>query len=519
MAQMYEYFNAHPGRRSALVVVVTLAMVMQTLDATIANVALPHMQSSMSAAQDQISWVLTSYMIASAIGMSLTGFLASRFGVKKLLNVSIVGFTVASMLCGIAQSLPEMILFRVAQGLFGAGLLPLSQSIMLDVFPREKQGPAMAIWGMGVMLGPILGPTLGGYLTEYYNWRWIFFISAPLGVICTLSVIALLPDTPPNRQTHFDMLGFGLLAVALASFQLMLDRGETLDWFSSGEIIIEASLAGLCFYAFVAHVLTTNKPFITPSLFRDLNYTVSMVIGAAFGVTLFATMTLMPMMLQGLMHYSVIDTGLVLMPRGVGTMLAMAVVGRIITRMDPRLIMLFGLILTAAALWHMSTWTVDVSEFEMIATGVLQGVGIGFLFPPLSMIAYMTLAPALRTEAAAFFSLTRNMGSSVGISVMVALLAQNTQINHATLAEHITPFSRALQALIPSAGWSIDGAAGMAQLNGELTRQAMMISYVNDYRAMAYAIMIVTPLIFLLRLPKKSAVAPASQPAMAAAEH
>ncbi len=519
MAQMHEYFNAHPGRRSALVIVVTLAMIMQTLDATIANVALPHMQSSMSAAQDQISWVLTSYMIASAVGMSLTGFLAARLGTKNLLNISIVGFTVASMLCGIAQSLPEMILFRVAQGLFGAGLLPLSQAIMLDVFPREKQGPAMAIWGMGVMLGPILGPTLGGYLTEYYNWRWIFFINAPLGLICTLAVMALLPETPPNKKTHFDMLGFALLAIALTSFQLMLDRGETLDWFSSHEIIIEAVLAGLAFYAFLAHVLTTDKPFITPSLFRDVNYAVSMVIGAAFGVTLFATMTLMPMMLQNLMHYSVIDTGLVLMPRGIGTMFAMAIVGRIITRMDARLIMFTGLMLTAAALWHMSTWTVDVSEFEMIATGVLQGVGIGFLFPPLSMIAYMTLPAHLRTEAAAFFSLTRNMGSSVGISIMVALLAQNTQINHASLSEHITPFSRALQTLIPGAGWSIDGAAGIAQLNGELTRQAMMISYLNDYRVMAYAILIVTPLIFLLRLPKQGP-AVAGQPVVAAAaEH
>jgi MFS transporter, DHA2 family, multidrug resistance protein len=518
MAQMYEYFNAHPGRRSALVIVVTLAMIMQTLDATIANVALPHMQSSMSAAQDQISWVLTSYMIASAIGMSLTGFLASRFGAKMLLIVSIVGFTVASMLCGIAQSLPEMILFRVAQGLFGAGLLPLSQSIMLDVFPREKQGPAMAIWGMGVMLGPILGPTLGGYLTEYYNWRWIFFINAPLGLICTLSVIALLPETPANRKTHFDFLGFGLLAIALTSIQLMLDRGETLDWFSSREIIIEATLAGLCAYGFLAHALTTDKPFITPSLFRDMNYAISMVIGAAFGVTLFATMTLMPMMLQNLMHYSVIDTGFVLMPRGVGTMFAMALVGRIVTRFDPRAIMFIGLVLTAAALWHMSTWNMDVSSAEMVLTGVLQGVGIGFLFPPLSMIAYMTLAPHLRTEAAAFFSLSRNMGSSVGISIMVALLAQNTQVNHATLAEHITPFSRALQNLIPGGGWSIEAGAGIAQLNGEITRQAMMISYLNDYRAMAYAIIAVIPLLLLLRVGRQPSVG-ARQTLAAAAEH
>jgi DHA2 family multidrug resistance protein len=515
---MYEYFNAHPGRRSALVIVVTLAMIMQTLDATIANVALPHMQSSMNAAQDQISWVLTSYMIASVIGMSLTGFLASRFGGKTLLIASIVGFTVASMLCGIAQTLPEMIFFRIVQGLCGAGLLPLSQSIMLDVFPREKQGPAMAIWGMGIMLGPILGPTLGGYLTEYYNWRWIFFINLPLGIICTLSVIALLPETPPNKQTHFDLLGFGLLAIALASIQLLLDRGETLDWFSSGEIVLEAFLAGVCFYAFIAHVLTTDKPFITPSLFRDLNYSVSMIIGAAFGVTLFATMTLMPMMLQTLMGYSVIDTGLVLMPRGVGTMFAMAFVGRIVSKFEPRLIMFAGLMVTAYSLWHMSTWTLDVSEFEMIATGVLQGVGIGFLFPPLSMIAYMTLAPNLRTEAAAFFSLSRNMGSSAGISIMVALLAQNTQINHAALAEHITPFSRALQALVPGAGWSIDGAASIAHLNGELTRQAMMISYLNDYRVMAYAIIVVTPLIFLLRMPERAASQPTNQPAVAA-EH
>lgn len=522
MAVMYEYFNAHPGRRAALVVVVSLAMIMQTLDATIANVALPHMQSSMSAAQDQISWVLTSYMIASAIGMSLTGFLAARLGVKTLLNLSIVGFTISSMLCGIAQGLPEMILFRIAQGLFGAGLLPLSQSIMLDVFPREKQGPAMAIWGMGVMLGPILGPTLGGYLTEYYNWRWIFFINAPLGLICTLSVIALLPETPPNKAKYFDFLGFGLLAIALASFQLMLDRGETQDWFSSSEILLEAGLAALALYMFISHVLTTDRPFITPSLFRDLNYSVSTVIGAMFGVTLFATMTLMPLMLQNLMGYSVIDTGLVLMPRGIGTMFAMAAVGRLMGKVEPRLLMLAGLSLTAGALWHMSTWTLEVSQAEMIITGVVQGFGIGFLFPPLSMIAYMTLQPDLRTEAAAFFSLTRNMGSSVGISVMVSLVAQNTQINHAALAEYITPFSRPLQTLIPNAGWSLDGAMGIVHLNGELTRQAMMIAYLNDYRAMAYAMIAVMPLLFFLRMTRRGAAGAApsgpTQP-VAAAEH
>ncbi|MGE0283866.1 MAG: DHA2 family efflux MFS transporter permease subunit [Rhodospirillaceae bacterium] len=508
MAQMYEYFNAHPARRAALVAVISLAMIMQTLDATIANVALPHMQSSMNAAQDQISWVLTSYMIASVVGMSLTGFLAARFGAKTLFIASITGFTVASMLCGIAQSLPEMILFRIIQGLFGANLLPLSQSLMLDVFPREKQGPAMAIWGMGVMLGPILGPTLGGYLTEFYNWRWIFFINLPLGIICTLSVMALLPPTPPNRKAHFDFLGFGLLAIALSSFQLMLDRGETLDWFSSGEIVAELLLAVLCFYAFVVHMLTTDKPFITPSLFRDTNYVLSTIIGAFFGVTIFATMTLMPLMLQNLMSYSVIDTGYILMPRGIGTMFAMALVGRLMGKIDPRTIMFAGMAVIAASLWHMSTWTTQVSGTEMIVTGAVQGVGIGLLFPPLSIVAYSTLPAPLRTEGAAFFSLTRNMGASAGISIMVALLAQNTQINHAALAEHVTPFSRAIQSLLPTAGWSIDAAAGLAQLNGELTRQATMISFINDYRVMAYAVAAVLPLIFFLRLPQRGAQVP-----------
>ena len=490
-----------PARRRAITAAVTLATVIQTLDATIANVALPRMQGALGATQEQISWVLTSYIVATAICMPLTGFLAERFGRRRLFIASVVGFTLASMLCGAAGTLEQIVLFRVVQGAFGAFLVPLAQAVLLDTWPREKQTAAMAVWGVGVMLGPILGPTLGGWLTEYQNWRWVFFINLPIGIFTTLGLLAWLPETPVDRARRFDLAGFAFLAIGLAALQLMLDRGESLDWFESREIVLEAVLAALGLYLFVAHILTHPAPFVQPRLFVDRNFAAGLATAFALGVVLLATTTLLPPFLQGLMGYPVFDTGLLLAPRGIGTALAMIAVGRIGDRTDPRLLILLGLGLCAASLHAMTGFDTDVTPRLIAITGVVQGLGIGFVFPPLTTVAFASLAPRDRNEGAAMFSLVRNIGSSVGISVVVSALSHNIRANHAALAEHIDESSLPLRLAIESGAWRIDTPEGLAAIDAEVTRQATTIAFLQDFRLMMWVCIAAMPLVLLLRRP------------------
>ena len=388
-----------------------LATIMQALDTTIANVALPHMQGSLSATQDQISWVLTSYIVAAAIMTPPTGILAEKLGRKRLFLGAVAGFTVASMLCGIAETLPEMVGFRLLQGVFGASLVPLSQAVLLDTYPREEHGRAMALWGVGVMVGPILGPTLGGYLTDFYNWRWVFFINLPFGILALLGILFFVPENEHRSHRSFDLFGFAMLSLAIGALQLMLDRGELKDWFGSTEIIVEATVAVLGLYLFLVQMATAEHPFLEPRLFKDRNFAIGLFFIFVVGIILLATLALLPPFLQNLMGYPVVTTGLVLAPRGIGTMFAMLIVGRLIGRVDSRLLILVGLALAGISLWEMADFTTGVSEWTIIRTGVVQGLGLGFLFVPLSTLAFSTLAPALRTEAAGMFSLMRNIGS------------------------------------------------------------------------------------------------------------
>jgi DHA2 family multidrug resistance protein len=431
------------ANRGLLVVSVMLATLMQALDTTIANVALPNMQGSLSATQDQISWVLTSYIVAAAIATPATGWLASVLGRRRLLLIAIGGFTVASVLCGIAGSIGQMVLFRLLQGLFGAALVPVSQSTLLDVFPREKHGAAMALWGMGVMVGPILGPPLGGWLTDVYSWHWVFLINVPIGILGVLGVAASLP-TDDTNATRFDWRGFGFLSIGIGALQLFLDRGEQQDWFSSTEIQIEAALAFLGFYLYVVHWLTSPRPFVNLGLFKDRNFLASNIFIFVLGVVLFATMALLPPYLQSLMNYPVVTTGMLLAPRGIGTLVAMMMVGRLLARgVDARALAGIGMALTAYSLWQMVHWNTAVPEHIIVTTGVLQGLGLGLVFVPISTVAYSTLPVSTRTEAAGIFSLMRNIGSSVGISIVMTLLSRGTQINHAEIAQRVTPFNAA----------------------------------------------------------------------------
>ena len=492
-------------QRIMVTVSVMLATIMQALDTTIANVALPHMQGAMGATQDQISWVLTSYIVAAAICMPLTGFLSARFGRKRLFLWSVVGFTVTSVLCGMAQSLNQIILFRLLQGVFGASLVPLSQAILLDSYPKEKHGSAMAMWGVGVMVGPILGPFLGGLLTEYYSWRWVFYINVPFGILAWLGITSFVKETDLNRQRKFDFYGFLLLALGIGALQMMLDRGETLDWFSSLEVIIEAGLAVLCLYMFVVHINTHSSPFIETALFRDRNFSVGLVFIFIVGIILLATMALLPPFMQNLMGYQVVDVGMILAPRGFGTMAMMILVGKLSGKVDPRLFIFVGLLLIISSMWEMTQFTLDTTAADIVRTGIVQGAGLGLIFVPLSTIAFSTLAPHLRTEASSLFSLLRNIGSSIGISIVATYLTQHTQINHAIFAESINPFNMGLQLAEQAGAYSTQSVAGLAALNQMVSVQAATMAYLQDFRLMMWVTVAALPLVFALGRPQPKA--------------
>ncbi len=493
--------------RAAITVGVILATLMQALDTTIANVALPYMQGSLAASQDQIDWVLTSYIVAAAIMTPPTGFLAGRFGLKRLFLVSVSGFTMASMLCGMAQTLTQIVVFRVLQGAFGAALVPLSQSVLFTVYPRERQGFAMALFGVGVMVGPVLGPVLGGWLTENYSWRYVFYINLPVGVLCLLGLMAFLPDSGRKANGKLDWLGFCTLSLAIGALQVLLDRGEIKDWFGSPEIVVETIVAGAAFYLFLVHTFTADEPFLRPALFRDRNFAAGTLFIAVVGLTLYASMALQPPYLQELMDYPVAAAGIIMAPRGIGTMAAMLVVGRLVGRIDTRLLLGGGLLLTGWSFYAMTGWTPDVSASDIISVTAVQGVGLGFLFVPLSAATLSTLSAEQRTEGAGFYNLSRNIGSSVGISVTNALLVQNIQINHADIVQHVTAVNRAFDSPIVGRFWNPLTAAGQAALDAVVTRQAAIIAYIDDYKLLIIATLAVIPLLVIFRKPSTPAAA------------
>lgn len=481
-----------------------LATIMQGVDTTIANVALPHMQGSMSATQDQISWVLTSYIVAAAIFMPLTGFLSARLGRKRVFVWSVIGFTLTSMLCGMAQSLDQIVLFRLVQGIFGASLVPLSQAVLLDTYPRERHGSAMAMWGVGVMVGPILGPTLGGWLTEYYNWRWVFYINLPVGLLAWAGLAAFVQETDIDRSRRFDLMGFAFISLGIGAMQMMLDRGESLNWFASREIVVEAILAGLFLYLFVSHIFTHERPFFEPQLFKDRNFSVGLLFIFIVGIILLATMALLPPFLQNLLDYPVIDIGVLLAPRGIGTMIAMMAVGRLSGRIDSRYLIFLGLVLTSWSLWEMTNFNLDITGWDIVRTGITQGLGLGFIFVPLSTVSFSTLAPHYRNEGTALFSLMRNIGSSIGISVVMTRLAQNLQVNHAAYSQYINPFNLSLRQGVESGLFDLGSSQGLAAINNLVTRQAAALSYLQDFRMMMWITLCVVPLILLLKGPNSA---------------
>ena len=495
---------SQPASRGEVLITVSimLATIMQVLDTTIANVALPHMQGSLGASSDQITWVLTSYIVAAAIMTPPVGYLTQRFGRRQLFLWSVAGFTITSMLCGQAGSLNEMILWRLLQGVFGASLVPLSQATLLDTYPKEKHASAMSIWGVGVMIGPVLGPTLGGWLTEYYSWRWVFYINLPLGILSLIGIYLYVPESETRKQ-RFDVLGFAMLALAVGALQMLLDRGEQVEWFEALEIQLYAVASVLGLYLFIAHSRTTKTPFLSPELFRDRNYVTGVAFIFVVGIILLATLALLPPYLQQWKGYPVVTTGLVLMPRGIGTMIAMMLVGRLLKTVDARYLILLGMGLISFSLWEMSGFNLQVSRGDIIRTGLMQGLGLGLVFVPISTLAYVTLEPRLRGEATALFSLSRNLGSSIGVSIVMAALSRNLWINQQQLAERV-------QLPVGMLG-GIPSADNVASLPGavmqEVTRQAAEIAYVNDFYMLMWINLVAMPLVFLLSNPEKSGAA------------
>ena len=495
--------HAAAGGTGLLVGSVMLATLMQALDTTIANVALPDMQGTLSATQDQVAWVLTSYIVASAILTPITGWLAGRFGRRRVLVVSVAGFTFASLLCGIANGIGEMVLFRLLQGMFGAALVPISQSLLLDTFPKEKHGAAMALWGMGIMIGPILGPPLGGFLTENYSWRWVFLINLPVGALALAGILASVKKELPH-QRPLDFTGLLLLALGIGGLQLMLDRGQGEDWFGSAEIQLEAAVAFLALYGYGLWWWTRREhALLDLGLFRNANFAIGCLLIFVIGIVLFATLALLPPYLSGLMDYPVLTIGLVLAPRGVGTLLSMMIVGRLMGRIDARWPIFTGLVLMAVSLHGMTGFGTEAAMSDVVWLGVLQGFGLGLVFVPISAVAYATLEPSQRTEAAGLFSLVRNIGSSVGISVVFTLLARGTQANHAEIAARIPAFG-AEATLVPQA-MDPATAAGAALLNAQVTQQAAAIAYANDFQLMLWLTLCAMPLVLLMRAAQSSA--------------
>jgi DHA2 family multidrug resistance protein len=491
------------------------ATVMQTLDSTIANVALPHMQGTLSASQDQIAWVLTAYIVAAAIATPLTGWLVDRFGQKSVFMASVIGFTAASALCGLSDSLAEIVAARLLQGVFGAALVPMAQMVVMEINPPEKQGQAMALWGMGVTVGPILGPTLGGWLTDSYNWRWVFFINVPIGALAGYGIWRYLRPTRGVRRMQFDAFGFASLSLGVGALQMLLDRGQQNDWFSSVETWTEAIVMVVAFTYFIAHTALSraDKSFLDYRLLKNGNYLSGLLFIFIVGSVLFGSRALTPTMLETLLDYPVALTGLVTAPSSLGTMLAMLIAGRIMGRVDLRLMLLAGFSITAVALWQMSRYSLDLSEGDIIWPGVLQGIGTGLAFVPLSAAAFATLRPDMRAQGTAIFSLVRNLGASIGISLVQTVLVRSTVSTHAALVERITYANPAWNNPAVASAYSTTRPGGAAALDAMILQQSSMIAYINDFRLMLYLTLAVLPLVLFIKPPRRDGT-PADAPAV-----
>jgi DHA2 family multidrug resistance protein len=486
------------------------AVMMVTLDGTIAIIALPRIQSSLSASQEQIAWVLTSYLLAGAIATPLSGWLADRFGRNRMIAFSILGFTLSSIGCGASANLEMLVFFRFVQGLSGASLMPLTQVLLLDINPPERQGPAIALFGLGSLFGPMIGPTLGGWLTEFVSWRWIFFINIPAGLLGFLGFALFAKERCALVARPFDMKGFIAVALSLSAVQLMLDRGQMLDWFTSAEICIEAVIASVCGYLAVVHILTTRDPFIKPAIFLDRNFLLGTVMMALISTLLNAVVPLMTNMMQQLLGYPVMLAGVLSLPRAAGNMITILLAGRVVAKVGARPLMFVGMLMLIGSFYILGNLSLDSDQGALAMVAFLQGCSSGLIFLPLTLVVFSTLPHAYRNEASTVFAMTRNMGAGVGISVILALMIRDTSAIQSQLVEAVRPDN-------PVVAWRMPdfdvfdrlSATGMMQ---EITRQVAMVGYVHAFQLLFALAVLMTPLCLMMRSKGKPDASPALLP-------
>jgi DHA2 family multidrug resistance protein len=497
------------GRRAYTLVAISVvsATLMDVLDRTIVNVALPHMMGTLGATTDSITWVLTSYMIGSAVVMPLTGYLSGRLGRRRLLLMGMAGFIVASVLCGQADTLAEMVVFRSIQGISGAVLIPLAQSTLVDVFPKERRGQAMALFGMGVMVGPAVGPTLGGYLTDTFGWRSIFYVNVPLGLLAMALSASAVPDTP-RRETHTDWRGLILIAVGIGAMQAVLDLGNREQWFESPFIVWLAVVAAITLGTFVVRGLRNRRSIVDIRLFGDRNFAASCIMVFVLGLCLYGTVAAQPLFLERLMGYEPTTTGLIMGPRGLATAVAMLIVGRLIGRADPRLLVGGGMLTAGAGTYVMSRYNLDISPAWALWPGVLQGIGLGFVFVPISTLAYDTLPAAASAEAAGLYTLVRTVGGSVGISITATVLTRQEQLAWNRLGGHLDAFNPLLHGWFQAHRLSPHDPGTLARLAAELGRQSSMVAFVDAFYLMTLTFLLLAPLVLILRKPRRQAETP-----------
>ncbi len=484
--------------KGLLTVAVMGAMIIQILDATIANVAIPHMQTSLGATLDTISWVLTSYIVASAVAIPVTGWASDRFGSRRLFLAAVGGFILMSMFCGASANLTQMVIFRVLQGVCAAFIGPMSQTIMMDINPPEAQGKAMGMWGLGIMAAPICGPLIGGWLTESYNWRWVFYVNLPIGIPTFVALWWLLPSRPLERR-KLDLFGYLMLATGLATLQLLLDRGQHKDWLDSWEIRIELIVALSCLWVFIIHMLMSKQPLINRALFKDRNFATSLWFAMMIGVAMMAVFALLPSMMQNLYGYTVIETGLLMAPRGLGMGVGIFLAGQLSSRIGLKSAMALGFLTLACSMWMMTSWSLIMGSNAFIAVGIVQGLGTGMAFFPANLIAFTTLSSKYRTEGTSIFYLARSLGGSFGISVATTFLARNIQISHADLAGNVTANSIEAVDLSGLDRFGEIGFAALRMIDGEVSRQAAMIAYLDDFKLMMILMLCAIPLIFVMK--------------------
>lgn len=496
-APVPEETGASLGRRVLILVMVVLGSTLYATTLLIASTLLPQMQGTMSATQDEIAWAMTFNILATAVATPMTGWLAARFGRRETMIWSVFAFTFTTFMCGVADSLETLILWRVLQGALGAPVIPLSQTILLDTFPKRQQGLVTSIFGMAVVIGPVIGPTVGGMLSELYSWRWAFYMIVPVGLISFIGLRFTLPYDRPTGRTSLDWTGFLSLSVAIACVQLVLSRGQRLDWFESTEIMIEAFVAVLAFWVFLAHSLTAERPFLNLKLLLDRNYAIGLVLVLIYGMLNFTPMVLLPPLLQQHAGFPDALIGEVIAARGVGATIGFFL-AIFVGRMDPRIGLIGGFALqTISGIWLM-TFDLNVDMATLMLNSFVQGVAIGVIWVPLTLVTFSNVSGADLAEGTAVYHLLRNIGSSFFISICVAEIVRATSANYSRMVELVNPFNKALALPWVTGGWDFETVQGLARLSKEIGRQSAMLGYINAFGLYTACSLMAIPLILLI---------------------